>query len=106
MRAQRGWRGDLRAGRPDGPGRSEGPGTARKKAAGKSSTTRGAKRKRLPVRPGGDGAGPRTVHFDGYPRASAFCSGKTWALKAQGDYAGVTPRTYGVGVKLLRLLAT
>ena len=38
------------------------------------------KLKRLPVRPDGDGAGPRTAHLDGYPGASAFCSGKTWVL--------------------------
>ena len=32
--------------------------------------------KRLPVRPTGDGAEPRRARTEGYPRASAFCSGK------------------------------
>ena len=81
MPAQRGWRGDLLPPRGGAPDLSESPGTARSKGGREELNHEWREsKKRLPVRPIGDGAEPQRVHTDGYPRFSAFYSGKTWLL--------------------------
>lgn len=91
-RVQRGWRGDFRSERSDGPGRNRRPGDRPKENGGREELNheRRENTKRLPVRP--DRRRCRTANSPSRWVPESFCVllGEN-SRDLRGDYAGVTP---------------
>ena len=95
MPVQRGWRGDLRSGRPDEPGHEiHGPGDRPRKGGREElNHERREDGSACQSGPPGDGAGPRTAHGRGVPGSFCVLPGENsrGISNPRGDYAGVTP---------------